>query len=79
MRRSDLLKRKLNDESGAALVVALIMLLGLAAMAMAAVTVSSSDYVVAGSQRQRTQALRPIPRIRTGTRGSSCAPRPRRP
>ena len=78
MRRSDLLKRKLNDESGAALVVALIMLLGLAAMAMAAVTVSSSDYVVAGSQRQRTQA-RPIPRIRTGTRGSSCAPRPRRP
>ena len=57
MSRKHLLKRKLDDESGAALVVALIMLLGLAAMAMAAVTVSSSDYVVAGSQRQRTQAL----------------------
>ena len=57
MRRNHLLKQKLDDESGAALVVALIMLLGLAAMAMAAVTVSSSDYVVAGSQRQRTQAL----------------------
>ena len=57
MRRNHVLIRTLDDESGAALVVALIMLLGLAAMAMAAVTVSSSDYVVAGSQRQRTQAL----------------------
>lgn len=51
------LRGRLSDESGAALVVALMMLLGLAAMGMAAVMISSSDYVVAGTQRQRTQAL----------------------
>jgi hypothetical protein len=50
-------RTQLADQSGAALVVALIMLLGLAAMGMAAVMISSSDYVVAGTQRQRTQAL----------------------
>lgn len=52
-----ILKGRLRDESGAALVIALMMLLGLAAMGMAAVMISSSDYVVAGTQRQRTQAL----------------------
>lgn len=57
MNRNHDLRHRLADESGAALVVALVMLLGLAAMAMAAVTVSSSDYVVAGNQRQRTMAL----------------------
>lgn len=51
------LRERISDESGAALVVALMLLLGLAAMAMAAVAVSSSDYVVAGNQRQRTTAL----------------------
>jgi hypothetical protein len=50
-------RQKLGDQSGAALVVVLMMLLGLAAMGMAAVMISSSDYVVAGTQRQRTQAL----------------------
>jgi hypothetical protein len=51
------LRDRLEDQSGAALVVALMMLLGLAAMGMAAVMISSTDYVVAGTQRQRTQAL----------------------
>ncbi len=50
-------REKLGDQSGAALVVVLMMLLGLAAMGMAAVMISSSDYVVAGTLRQRTQAL----------------------
>lgn len=53
----NMMKRKLDNQDGAALVVALMMLLGLAVMGMAAVMVSSSDYVVAGTQRQRTQAL----------------------
>jgi len=51
------LRRQLHNQDGAALVVALMMLLGLAVMGMVAVTISSSDYVVAGTQRQRTQAL----------------------
>jgi hypothetical protein len=57
MNRNKDLRHRLQDETGAALVVALVMLLGLAAMAMAAVSISSSDYVVAGNQRQRTMAL----------------------
>jgi hypothetical protein len=57
MKFSRSLRKRITDESGAALVVSLMLLLGLAAMAMAAVAVSSSDYVVAGNHRQRTTAL----------------------
>ena len=56
--RANLLRRSLRgDDSGAALVVALLMLLGLAAMGMAAIMISSTDFVVAGNQRQNSIAL----------------------
>lgn len=47
----------LRRDDGAALVVALMMLLGLAAMGMTAVMIGSNDAVVAGGQRQRAAAL----------------------
>lgn len=51
------LQGSLSNQDGAALVVAMLMLLGLAAMGMAAVTISSTDYVVAGMDRERAMAL----------------------
>jgi hypothetical protein len=47
----------LRNESGAALVVALLLLLGLASMGMAAIMISSTDFVVAGNDRARSAAL----------------------
>ena len=47
----------LRDQSGAALAITLIMLMGLAAIGMAAVWIGSTDLVVAGGQRQRVSAL----------------------
>lgn len=46
-----------RDQGGAALVVALLMLLGLAAMGVTAVMIGSSDLMVAGGHRQRSVAL----------------------
>lgn len=47
----------LANDRGAALAVAILMLLGLAAMGMAAIAISSTDFVVAGMDRERTMAL----------------------
>lgn len=52
-----ILRGRLEDESGAALAVVLLMLLGLAAMGMAATWIGSTDLSVAGGQRQRAEAL----------------------
>jgi hypothetical protein len=47
----------MRNESGAALIVALMLLLGLAAMGAAAVMLSTTDLVVAGNDRQYRAAL----------------------
>jgi Tfp pilus assembly protein PilX len=46
-----------NDQSGAALIIAIMMLFGLAAMGAAAVMLSSTDAVVAGNDRRYRAAL----------------------
>jgi hypothetical protein len=52
-----ILSRTLRDESGMALAITVILLLSLAAMALTAAMVGSTDLLVAGNQRSNSAAL----------------------